>query len=58
MLRTTMSFPSPLAVASAQRAAFPEYGDANSLNEAADKALYQAKRSGRNQLASAPRSGC
>jgi len=53
-----MSFPSPLAVASAQRAAFPEYGDANSLNEAADKALYQAKRSGRNQLASAPRSGC
>jgi len=32
-------------------AAFPEYGDANSLNEAADKALYQAKRSGRNQLA-------
>jgi len=32
-------------------AAFPEYGDANILNEAADKALYQAKRSGRNQLA-------
>lgn len=32
-------------------AAFPEYSDANSLNEAADKALYQAKHSGRNQLA-------
>ncbi len=39
-------------------AAFPEYGDANILNEAADKALYQAKLSGGNQLAEASRSGC
>lgn len=29
---------------------FPQYGDPNSLNEAADKAMYSAKRSGRNQV--------
>lgn len=31
-------------------AGFPQYGDPNSLNEAADKAMYSAKRSGRNQV--------
>ncbi len=31
-------------------AGFPDYKDPNSLNEAADQMLYQAKRSGRNQV--------
>lgn len=32
-------------------AAFPDYKDPNSLNEAADQMLYHAKRNGRNQVA-------
>ncbi len=35
---------------SAGVAAFPEYGNVELLNDAADKALYEAKRSGRNSV--------
>lgn len=35
---------------SAGVAGFPEYPDGQSINNAADKALYQAKREGRNQV--------
>ncbi len=35
---------------SAGVAAYPDYGEASSLNDAADRALYQAKQNGRNQI--------
>jgi PleD family two-component response regulator len=35
-------------------AIFPTFQDANTLNSMADKALYTAKESGRNQLCVAP----